>query len=42
MSRHAGIQETEINYIQVLVSKPEGKKLLGKSRCRWENDIKAS
>jgi hypothetical protein len=25
---------------QVLVAKPEGKRPLGKSRCRWEDNIK--
>jgi hypothetical protein len=25
---------------RVLVGKPEGKRSLGKSRCRWENNIK--
>jgi hypothetical protein len=24
----------------VLVGKPEGKRSLGRSRCRWEDDIK--
>jgi hypothetical protein len=26
--------------IQNLVGKPEGKKLLGRARCRWEGNIK--
>ena len=25
---------------KVLVRKPEGKRLLGRSRCRWEDNIK--
>jgi hypothetical protein len=25
---------------RVLVGKPEGKKLLGRPRCRWEDNIK--
>jgi hypothetical protein len=25
---------------RVLVEKPEGKRQLGRPRCRWENDIK--
>ena len=25
---------------RVLVGKPEGKRLLGRSRCRWEDNIK--
>ena len=27
-------------YAQVLVGKPEGKRQLGRPRCRWENNIK--
>jgi len=26
--------------VRVLVGKPEGKKQLGRPRCRWENNIK--
>jgi hypothetical protein len=25
---------------RILVGKPEGKRQLGRSRCRWENNIK--
>jgi len=25
---------------RVLVGKPEGKRLLGRTRCRWEDNIK--
>jgi hypothetical protein len=28
------------NACRILVGKPEGKRLLGRLRCRWMNDIK--
>jgi hypothetical protein len=28
------------NTYRILVGKPEGKRLLGKLRCRWEDNIK--
>ena len=39
-TRHvARIGESRRLY-RVLVGKPEGKRTLGRSKCRWEDDIK--
>jgi hypothetical protein len=32
----------EQNIYRVLVGKPEGNGLLGRPRCRWEDDIKTN
>jgi hypothetical protein len=29
-----------INAYKILIGKPEGKRPLGRPRCRWEDDIK--
>ena len=35
-----GVSEGEVKCIEDLVGKPEGKRLLGRFRHRWEYDIK--
>jgi hypothetical protein len=37
---HVAHMEEDSGVYRVLVGKPEGKRLLGRPRCRWENNIK--
>ena len=37
---HVARMEKSINAYRVLAGKPEGKKPLGRLRCRWEDNIK--
>ena len=37
---HVARTEQSINAYRVLVGKPEGKRPVGRPRCRWEDNIK--
>jgi hypothetical protein len=37
---HVAYMELRMTAYRVLVGKPEGKRLLGRSKCRWEVNIK--
>jgi hypothetical protein len=39
MGRECRIHGEEWNAYRILVEKPEGKRRLGRSRCRWEDNI---
>jgi len=40
MGRHVACMGEGRGMNRVLVGKPEGKRLLGRPRCRWEDDSK--
>jgi hypothetical protein len=40
MARACSTNGAKMNAYRILVGKPEGKRPLGRSRNRWENDIK--
>jgi hypothetical protein len=37
---HIASIEEKRNALRILVRKPEGKRPLGRPKCRWENNIK--
>jgi hypothetical protein len=37
---HVACRRKKRNAYKILVRKPEGKRPLGRSRCRWEDNIK--
>jgi hypothetical protein len=39
MDRACSLHGEKRNLYKILVRKPEGKRPLGRSRCRWEDDI---
>jgi hypothetical protein len=40
MGRACSTNGAKRNSYRILVGKPEGKRLLGRPRCRWEDNIK--
>jgi hypothetical protein len=40
MAGHAAFMGKKMNVCRILVGKPEGKRPLGRPKCRWEDNIK--